>query len=339
MLIEILEAFNLDPHIIRILRERHMDGIQAIQEDILTELPALGGAMKKIGEDISRLAGILYAAAGEFGRGEQEVHKIGNLSQRLICAVTEIGMIISQIGLWRINKDYLECGFQSDVHIRKTVSFRCAESLREIVPRKLAEWIHQRLELQPAAVAEKYQELPLLLKESSPGEYRSLAQETGHETRADEGSHSLAGIMADTSLLAAFRERLMRTGALKEIMPNPPDVLIDERQRLLFFRGLPVLLPGKAFDLFVLLARHPLEIVTRDKIYDRLWPDFHSKKTSVKPYERQITDHKHRILARIRKAVSASADICSREVQNLIISRFGVGYLLNLPREQVCLLP
>ena len=121
MLIEILEAFNLDPHIIRILRERHMDGIQAIQEDILTELPALGGAMKKIGEDISRLAGLLYAAANEFGRGEQEVHKIGNLSQRLICAVTEIGMIISQIGLWRINKDYLECGFQADVHIRKNV--------------------------------------------------------------------------------------------------------------------------------------------------------------------------------------------------------------------------
>lgn len=339
MLIEVLEALNLDPKIIRILREKHMDGIEKIQETILTELPALGGAMKKIGEDISRLAEILYAAAGELGQGEQEVHKIGNLSQRLICGVTEIGMILSQVGLWRINKDYLEYGIQSDVHIRKTVSFRCAESLREIVPRKLAEWIHQRLELQPAAVAEKYRELPVLLKEGFPGEYRSLAQEAGHEEPSPDSREVLETIAADMNLLARFRKQLTGVKTLHEFIPNPPEMVIDERQRLLFFRGTPIALPGKAFDLLVLLARQPLEIVTRDQIYERLWPDFQGGKATVRPYERQITDHKHRILARIREAVSKRADFCSRQLQNLILSRFGVGYLLNLPKEEVCLLP
>jgi NADH:ubiquinone oxidoreductase subunit len=339
MLIEVLEALNLDPNVIRILREKHMDGIEKIQETILTELPTLSGAMKKIGEDISRLAEILYAAAGELGQGEQEVHKIDNLSQRLICGVTEIGMILSQVGLWQINKDYLECRLQTDVRIRKTVSFRCAESLKEIVPRKLAEWIHQRLELQPAAVAARYQELPLLLKEGSPGEYRSLVQETSHETRADEGLRNLERITVDANLLARFRKQLAGVKTLHEFIPDPPEMVIDERQRLLFFRGTPVALPGKAFDLLVLLARQPLEIVTRDQIYERLWPDFQGGKATVRPYERQITDHKHRILARIREAVSKRADFCSRQLQNLILSRFGVGYLLNLPKEEVCLLP
>jgi len=109
MLIEVLEALKLDPHIIRILREKHMERVKEIQEDILAELPAFSGAMKKIGEDISFLSELLYKAANEAGQGKEEVWKIDNLSQRLISGFTDIGMILSQIGLWRINKDYLEC--------------------------------------------------------------------------------------------------------------------------------------------------------------------------------------------------------------------------------------
>lgn len=292
MLIEVLEALNLDPNVIRILREKHMDGIEKIQETILTELPTLSGAMKKIGEDISRLAEILYAAAGELGQGEQEVHKIDNLSQRLICGVTEIGMILSQVGLWQINKDYLECRLQTDVRIRKTVSFRCAESLKEIVPRKLAEWIHQRLELQPAAVAARYQELPLLLKESCPGEYGLMEKDAGHEEPSPDSRETLETIAEDMNLLARFRKQLAGVKTLHEFIPNPPEMVIDERQRRFFFRGLPVSLTGKAFDLLVLLARRPLEIVTRSEIYNHLWPECRLSLSSARPYERQITDHK-----------------------------------------------
>lgn len=344
MLIEVLEALNLDPHIIRILREKHMERVKEIQEDILAELPAFSSAMKKIGEDISLLSELLYKAANEAGQGKEEVWKIDNLSQRLISGFTDIGMILSQIGLWRINKDYLECQSEVDGEIRQSASINCAESLRRIVPRKVAEWLDQRLELQPAVAADKYREAHLLLKEASPKGYRFPEEITFREEPAPATPTSLAEIIADPKLLAGFRRRLAKAENLIELIPSPPDLVIDVRRRCCFYRGIAFSLTGKAFDMLTLLAGSPGKLVIRAEIYNRIWAEGDGDADEeARPYDRQITDHKYRIIAGIAKTAAASAAVTGNsdrdDVGKLIVSRFGIGYILNLPPEEVCLLP
>ncbi|MDX9822829.1 MAG: winged helix-turn-helix domain-containing protein [Syntrophales bacterium] len=340
MVIELLDDLTLDPHIIRILRGKHLQDIQAMQEDILAELPVLSNAMKKIVADISRLAEFLHEAAGESGRGGQELWKIYNLSQRLISGVTEIGMILSQVGLWRLNENYFGC--QSQVvgqgQIRMSVSTNYEESLRKIVPDKLSEWVHQWVDLQPALAAAQYRELHLLLKDPSPGKYCPPEKTSAKEDTSSEVSPSLTRIQADPKLLAEFRKRLAGMETLHELIPAPPELVIDSRRRRCFYRGVAVSLTGKAFDMLALLAGSPGKLITRAEIYDQIWADDNYADEAARPYDRQITDHKYRIIAGIKKA-AASADNSSRDLHKLILSRFGSGYILNLPPEEVCLLP
>ena len=206
-------------------------------------------------------------------------------------------------------------------------------------PRKVAEWLDQRLELQPAVAADKYREAHLLLKEASPSGYRLPEEISAKDKPSTELPPSLTKITADPKLLAEFRKRLAGMETIHELIPAPPELVIDSRRRRCFYRGVAVSFTDKAFDMLALLAGSPGKLVTRVEIYDRIWAegDGDGDKNS-RPYDRQITDHKYRIIVGIKKA-AASADNSSRDLHKLILSRFGSGYILNLPPEEVCLLP
>ena len=51
------------------------------------------------------------------------------------------------------------------------------------------------------------------------------------------------------------------------------DFEIDDQRRGLRSRGRPVRLSGQAIDLLCLLLEHPGELITREEIERRLWPD------------------------------------------------------------------
>jgi DNA-binding winged helix-turn-helix (wHTH) protein len=51
------------------------------------------------------------------------------------------------------------------------------------------------------------------------------------------------------------------------------DFEFDDRRRGLRARGKPVRLSGQAVDLLCLLLERPGELITREEIEDRLWPD------------------------------------------------------------------
>ena len=51
------------------------------------------------------------------------------------------------------------------------------------------------------------------------------------------------------------------------------DVEFDDRRRSLRSRGQPVRLSGQAVDLLCLLPERPGELITRQEIEHRLWPD------------------------------------------------------------------
>jgi len=77
-----------------------------------------------------------------------------------------------------------------------------------------------------------------------------------------------------------------------EACADPPAILIDERQKLFFYWGVPVLLRPASFSYMLLLAQTPGELVMREIIYRRLWPGEINFEGTNKPYERQINDQK-----------------------------------------------
>jgi DNA-binding response OmpR family regulator len=63
-----------------------------------------------------------------------------------------------------------------------------------------------------------------------------------------------------------------------------------------------------AFRFMALMGKRPGEVVSRNEIYDRLWPEMLSNPdSSSNPYDRQISDHKRKIATQIQKAVKGKA--------------------------------
>ncbi len=125
---------------------------------------------------------------------------------------------------------------------------------------------------------------------------------------------------------------------LSELLSDPPAILIDERQKLFFYRGVPVLLRPVSFSYMLLLAQTPGELVMREIIYRCLWPGEINFEGTNKPYEGQISDHKRKLVAEIRKGIAGRVEMREGEVESLIATRHKMGYMLNFTRENVLIL-
>jgi len=145
----------------------------------------------------------------------------------------------------------------------------------------------------------------------------------------------LAEIRQNEILISALRSSLAGAKDLSALVIDPPALLIDERQMLLFYRGIQIALPVMSFRLFILLPKKPKVVITRGEIYDHLWPERQGKKELGRPYERQITDHKWKILNSIRKGVAGHMDIDLSGIKDLIFTRPRIGYMLYLNQEDV----
>ena len=125
---------------------------------------------------------------------------------------------------------------------------------------------------------------------------------------------------------------------LSELIADPPAILIDERQKLFFYRGVPVLLRPVSFSYMLLLAQTPRELVMRERSISCLWPGEINFEGTNKPYERQITDQKRKLLDEIRKGIAGRVEIREGEMESLIATRHKMGYMLNFDRENVLIL-
>jgi len=156
-----------------------------------------------------------------------------------------------------------------------------------------------------------------------------------------EGSRfpcTLAKLLGNGSLLAELRHRLMSVNHLSELIADPPAILIEERQKLFFYRGVPVPLRPVSFTYMLLLAQSPGELVMREVIYRCLWPGEINFEGTNKPYERQITDQKRKLLDDVRKGIAGRVAIREGEMESLIATRHKMGYMLNLDRKDVLVL-
>lgn len=116
-----------------------------------------------------------------------------------------------------------------------------------------------------------------------------------------------------------------------------PRLLIDWGQQLIIYKGIRVELSSCPFKLLAALARTPGQFVNKVTLYDALYGSADAASEDDRPYERQLADHKRKLLAQIRKAVRNQKGrlILSEEIENLIAVRRGVGYSLNLSQADV----
>ena len=147
--------------------------------------------------------------------------------------------------------------------------------------------------------------------------------------------YPLADLLRSRLLLTELRAKLAYVSHLSDLIVDPPAILIDEYLKLFFYRAIPVLLRPVSFSYMLLLAQRPGELIPRDVIYRRLWPGEMNFEGTDKPYERQITDQKRKLLGDIRRGISGRMEVGEGELESLIATRSKMGYALNLGREDV----
>ena len=119
-----------------------------------------------------------------------------------------------------------------------------------------------------------------------------------------------------------------------------PVLLIDVGQQLITYKGIRVALSSYPFKLLAALARTPGRVVNKVTLYDALYGSVEEMSEDDRPYERQLADHKRKILAQIRKATASQPDRAgaAEEIAKLISVRRGVGYMLNLNQMDVSII-
>jgi len=116
-----------------------------------------------------------------------------------------------------------------------------------------------------------------------------------------------------------------------------PILAIDPGQQALSYRGIHADLSLYPFRLLAALARTPGKVVTKRDLYEAVYGSADGETEDDRPYERQLSDHKRKILTQIRKAVKRqkAKGVTAGEIKSLIVVRRGVGYMLNLEEEKV----
>lgn len=128
-----------------------------------------------------------------------------------------------------------------------------------------------------------------------------------------------------------------QTETMEEISVSaepPSPVVIEENSVLIEINlrspgviracGREVALPPTSFDLLALLAERPGEVVTRDAIYQRLWPE-------GGPEPQQIDGHRRTLIKRLERAIPREAGTIAEVIR-------GIGLRMSVAPRRISLL-
>jgi len=302
-----------------------------------------------VGEDFSWLAETLASLAKEIRWDPRAIARIEKLSQRLIYGVTEKGLALSKIRLRGLGRTYINTLLAEGYDTPEAVAELPLAEIERLLPKHLAERLYRHFH-------KDYQKQEEATDQKATTGICETSEQTNtdkDQTRTDSEAaplpiappagdisfpRTLADILQDKILLSVLRTRLADAKDLREWIADPPVIFMDEGQQLFFYRGCPIKLQPASFQYLLILAGKPKQIIARDEIYRRLWPGPMKYDGSNKPYERQISDHKRRCIAQIRKGVAGKVAVDPGELETLIFTRPKVGYMLNLTQGNVLIL-
>jgi helicase len=257
------------------------------------------GAIARIGEEFSWLAEAASALSEVIGWPPDGVRRLSELSERLIQGVSSKGVGLSQMRLKGLGRTTIARLVKAGYDSPKALSSLPIALLKKHLPERLATALYLHLENERIPVEE-----PNLPQQRDPDRVSEPSQEYMNYSEAS------------------------------------PTLLVDLDQQLITYKGIHVELSSYPFKLLAALARSPGRVVNKTTLYNALYGNVDAASEDDRPYERQLADHKRKILAQIRKAVSRQKRrmILSKEIENLIGVRRGVGYTLNLKQEEVSIL-
>ena len=257
------------------------------------------GAIRKVGEDFSWLAETLAALAKVIGWEERFVRVITHLSQRLIHGITEKGLALSSIRIRGMGRSHINRLVHEGYDTPEAIADLPLAELERLLPKRLAEKLYsyfpgryqntEETKTRPTGVRELTIETETKKVKSTPAKPEETV------------TCSLSKIINDDQKRKELCANLNVTKDLRKLVSDPPVLLIDIRQMLIFYHGAQVILPLMSFRLLELLAGNPKSVITREQIYERLWPECEGNDDSSRPYEQQITDHKRKLPGVIRK--------------------------------------
>jgi hypothetical protein len=347
-------------------------------KEVENSYEAFSCAIKRMGEDFSWLTETLAVLAKEIRWDLLAVAVIKDLSRRLTYDLTENGHAPSDVHIRRLGQAYISRLIAEGFDTPEVATDPPLTEMESLLSKHMAGWLYNHFHREYQKQRDAPQEAASGVCDTGGAKYggKTAGQvKTGSEgmpaAPAASASSSLAPattatttttttittkttpmpgasdisfprylacILQNKDTLFALRTRLADTKYLRELIADPPVLLLDVRQMLVFYRGIQVILPLMSFRLLELLAKNTKMVVTRDEIYECLWPENEGNDGVSRPYEQQITDHKRKLLAGIRKGIKGVAGIDRAALENLIFTRHRMGYMLNLDRKEIVVL-
>jgi len=318
-------------------------------KEIENSYEVFSGAIKRVGEDFSWLAETLASLAKEIRWDPQAIARIEKLSQRLIYGVTEKGLALSSIRLRGLGRTYINRLITEGYDTPEAVADLPLAEMERLLPKHLAERLYRHFhrdyqkqedvtDQEETASIHEAGDIAVAGAATDKGKTATIAAPPTAPSKDGNFPRPFADILSDKALLSILCTRLADTKDLRELITDPPVIFMDEGQKLFFYRGCPIKLQPACFHYLLILAEKPKQIVARDEIYRRLWPGPMKYDGSNKPYERQISDHKRRCIAQIRKGIAGKIEVAPGELETLIFTRPKVGYMLNVNNDTVSIL-
>lgn len=260
---------------------------------------AHAGAIRRIGEEFSRLAEAASALAKTVGWPEQRIETLSQLSERLIDGVPASGLALSRLRLRGLGRTYIARLVREGYDRPEILSSLSIETLKKHLPERLA-----------AAIA---------LHDPWKAD-RIPVQDQAADPRPAHAGEAARAYVSGATL--------------------SPTLLIDLGQQLITYKGIRVELSAYPFKLLSALARAPGRVVSKGALYEVLYGSADEAPEDDRPYERQLADHKRKILAQIRKTIAEQKRraVPPDEIETLISVRRGVGYTLNLNQMEVSII-
>ncbi len=170
------------------------------------------------------------------------------------------------------------------------------------------------------------------LREAS---YERISELAGHQVAARlRSAFHLKPPGRRASKAAELPLRQMKDQVSGTASPKAPEktLIIDTRNLSVSFKGAEVILKPKCFKLLLALAKRAPQVVHKETIYQALWGHRHPE---YYVYDRQIADHKSRLRKAFMETARRSQAISEEETQELLVTKYGVGYQLALPQESI----
>lgn len=277
------------------------------------------GGFARVAADFQWLIGTAGAFAEATGAPAGVRRALGNLAALTGAGLGPTGLKLARMRLPGVGREGMRALLREGIDSE--------EALRATAPARLAELVGERAARRLSASEEADDAERKDGNEERDGKDEKHGSARNDNKNAPDSSASFQS----SSSLPSFPSFPSSPSPSPPSIPSPspspsssPSHLLEIDLRspgIVRAAGREVRLTPKAFDLLAALAERPGQVVTREALYRRLWPEGGAE-------DQQLDSHRRGLLARLRPALGDRAPAVAEVVR-------GIGFRCNLPPGRV----